>query len=225
MLDEADELQPTARPLGDLSAQPEIQGHLRSAFESCTPPGRSMGGWSMQRQHQRSAPSALHAMAEEGPVTSRIRSEESQGKTASPLYLKAEHGRLDPPGDNGTRGGTAHRSVRWGRPSGQKIDSKADSSPWASAESAHGDRCEATNQISFALDGPWHTPPRAPPEGGGGGGLRRVACEAREVPVGSGQGTPRHRRCRLLEWTCMQHWSGELSSHLPPRLGAESRSQ
>ena len=222
-LDVADEPQPTARPLGNLSARPEFQGQLPSASASCTPPRRRMGGWSMPRPHKRSAASALHIMAEEGPVSSRICSEEFQGDTGpvrptsgqgSILYWKAEYGRLDPPGDSGTRGGTAHRSVRWGRPSVQKSDSEADSALRASAESDKETGVRPPGQ--FRAGRPLavqHTPSLATPEGGGG--LMRAACEAWAVPVGASHGSPRHQRHRLLEWTCMQCGSAELSSHLP----------
>ena len=161
-LEEAEEPQSTARPLGDLSARQEFSGQLPRASGSCIPLGRRMGGWSMPRPRKGSAASVLHNMAEEGIVSSRIRSEEYQGDTGparptsqkgSPLSLTAGHGGLDPPspGDTGTREGTAHRRVRWGRPSAQKSDSKVDSAPWASAESAPETSVRVPDQFSTAV--------------------------------------------------------------------------
>ena len=106
----------------------------------------------MPRAHPRSAASALHAVAEEGPVSSRIQSEE------------ADCGVLDSQGDPGTRGGTAHRSVRWGRPSAQNTNFTAASAPGASAESAHGadvrppDHSRAGRPLAVR-----HSPPLATP--------------------------------------------------------------
>ena len=192
--------QPTARSLGDLSDRPEFQGHRGSAPESGVPPARRMGGWSMPRTHPRSAASALHAVTEEGPVSSRIQSEE------------ADRGGLDSQGDPGTRGGTAHRSVRWGRPSAH-TNFTADSAPGASAESAHGTDVRPPGQSRagrpFGCPAP---PPLAAPEGGE---LMLAACEARAVPVGAGHSTSYHRHRHRLEWTCMQRGRRDPLSHLP----------
>ena len=168
-------------------------------------------------------------------MSSRIRSEEYQGDTGparptsqkgSPLSLTAGHGGLDPPspGDTGTREGTAHRRVRWGRPSAQKSDSKVDSAPWASAESAHETSIRAPDRFRTAGRplAARHAPSLATPEGGGESnarGVRGPGSASGSEPRITTSSTSSPARVDL-------HAAGERKAVIvPPRLGTASRSQ
>ena len=219
LLDEAElvgaEPQPTARPLGGLSARPEFQGQPHSASESGIPHAQRMRGWSVPRPHPRSAAFALHVIAEEGPVSSRIR---SAGRSS--LSLKTVHGGLDPPYGTGTREGTAHRSVRWGRPSAPTRAYKADLAPRASAESVHGtdvrppDQSRAGRPLAVR-----HPPPLVLPEGGGESNVRGVR--------GLGSASGSEPRCATSSPARVDLYAARERGNIvaPLRLGTESRSQ
>ena len=117
---------PAADRPGVLSNRPEFLDQLSSAT-GCTwsPPLPRRGGcgWSVPRPRSRSVASALHALAKEGPTSSRFPEFHRDhgaalwdSERAGPLSVRMVSGMQSLEVGASEKGGTAHRTVLWGRP-------------------------------------------------------------------------------------------------------------
>jgi hypothetical protein len=145
----------------------------------------------MPRPHSRSAISALHALADDGPLSSRIPAAEypcdkgsdpPASERTDPLHLRVVHGGRGPRDDIGSRGGTAHRSVRWGWPPAQNRvtetgPARRQTSSAALAHPSHLPWASVRLPVSDRFHAGWPSAVRQPPslatpEGGGGSNAR-----------------------------------------------------
>ena len=198
--------------LGPLSDRPQFRDELYSEIGgawSPSPPGQRRGGWSIPRPRPRSVVSCLHELAAAGSMSSRcpawdVRHDHGNlwdNERAGPLSVRVESvvGRAN------DRGGTDHRSVRWGRPG---------------AMTTGGERTAAAKGLASTERNGTGLGPRDPslalPERAGG-------SEARD---GQGSGSARRDRTRTSSSTSspdLPDLDSREAVSASPRLGTASR--
>ena len=164
---------------GVLSAQPEFQTPFQADRSMSSPPPapqRRTCGWSMHRSRSGDVASDLLALAEDGPLSSRIPEWKQQREEDGFFWAGERAGPLS--GWEGKGCGTVHRVVRWGHPPGAAQGYGRDRA--GASRSQRGEKVGMSPSSVAAADrdrAGWpsatqRNPPLASPEGGGGANAR-----------------------------------------------------